>query len=1155
MTLRGGGAPVEDDDDDDQDSVMHDLSDDDDADDGDDDNDALSIRGGDSSNATANNKATTTSNGALLLWGFAGRTTATFSHGLGSFFAAVDRLLGLRTRSNAGITVAILGHPHGEGQDNNNNNAPCKVLWEGQCLLGNRKRETEFLATFGLALRDAMDSMDDKGTYMEWKVCVSQISQDKHFKDAITTDSSGLLLSYKPSSLATHHLASFSLAQEQQQEGDGEGERGALAYLFLPPNVNAGTSANHYQEWFRSLWRTLGRPNPAAEEAFELGSSAVLPHASCLLQITIPSGGESTDYFLSDVGPSREIWEWLVEAYHVRGQREFLIGTRPLPAGGSLVHIPGYFRDTTTAVCKTIQDVINVAMESIPDEQDRSSLESFLIRPLTSGGGFLDEEGAQVLCQDSILDPAYLASEKRLQTWLQNGYTLHVQPRWPAYVAKMLAPDGAPLVDPKEGGEKNVTLTFAPSEPWTTVLARIRATYTTKLGLPCPEDAIIRIDQRIVQGHNRNQTRWDLSAVDTSETTESWSAFVFQSLTTRQMTLQLCGPHQSGAPSDAAPFALREQQPDKYYWGCHDRADDMIALYEGEEEEGVEGMEHPRPHPHPRRRRHHLPESATTTYPQRTTGWENPNSQAKGANDLPVDRQGLPVRNQGLDFFQRGRIFREWSYGHPLSIHMDGQYPEFPVNAPPLELLLKVPGPEDSGGVSDSVPVLSTQLLTATEQRRLQEAFFRMRSLALGRVQECPWPGCWKYFGLDEDGSSNFQKHLKTVHVGKQCPFCQDGTVLLDNWAPWQIAQHFLSEHVDQFSHKGDLRRDLTVAINSKGLVHAREEQFKFCPRCGRNHAILDARADRAQHDNLCFPGNASTAATSKYCVNCGKDYIPSGGLYPHKAHEDECQAKPEQREEAMHCHDCGLPVHEFSRRYAHKHVLFCKGAACKRVNWCPWCGIDLTLISRVECHSHLDTCAKKPYTGRNPIDTNTGEPLDSPRDTAEIRRRAQHFTPRSQYFVRVEVPKECPIRACTVDLSLLNAHGLWQHFYDEHTEATNGGKACPLCHLDFQARGWALYDEKKQHMDDHIERREKRILGDMQVSKAKGRGDPALREGLEKHDDDKIDLFQQLVVYEEELTHARNAIIDMQNERREEQQRLAGPSMTEEERRQGMGR
>lgn len=1112
MTLRGGsGSDL-----DDEDSVMHDISSSskveevpsessetteslllDDTD--------LSVRGGDSAK----------SEGKLELWGLSGRTIAKCSHGLGSFFWAVDRLLALRSRSDAdggakGITVSILGHPQGQ-------RTPCNVLWDEHCLLGDRKRETIFSTKLALALGKIIKENREG---FDWKICVSQMSLDKHYRDSPQQE-----LSYRPD-LRSHQIASFSLDRDQQ---------GALAYLFMPDNVNAGTAANHYQKWFKSLWCTLSRPDPAAEKSYALGSTAIQPPESRFVRITkLADRSAGTEYFLSDVGPPREVWEWLVEAYHMQGQQQFVIDTLPISDSidnGSLLHIPGYFRGASEkATYENIQEVMDVAMESI-SEHDRASLQSFWIRPLRFGG-FLDAEGAYVLCQDDegqSIGPDYQEHLQKLQMWLHHGCTLHVQPRWIECEAKIL--------DSRWGDSQrgDLTLTFDPSEPWNKVLARIRTSYT-KLGMDS-QDAIIRLDQRITSDSDikhKNRTSWDLETVVTPENSESWSDFV-QSLTTKQVTLQLF-PRTTllGTElSSAAPFSLREQQPQKFYWGCHDYPDDVIALHE--EGPGAIATAAAASHHHHEsstRGVRHVPERDVDQR-RRTTGWEDLRLQVTGRNNLDLTTQGLPARGEGLDDFQRGKIFREWSYGHPLSIHMEGQYPEIPINAPPLEPLIKVPGPD--GGISDSVPVISTQLMTATEQRRLQEAFFKMRSLALHRVQECPFPGCRKCFPLDEEGMQSFQKHLQNIHVGKQCPFCHDP--LLDSWAPWQITEHFMSKHVDQFSHKGDLRRDLTVPIYSKGLVHSREEQFNFCPRCGRNHEILDAKPDRAQHDNLCFPGNSSDAATTKYCINCGEGYIPLGSLYPHQAHEQECKATPEQREEGMHCHDCGLPTHEFSRRYAHKHVLFCKGAEYKRINWCPWCGIDLALTPRVECYTHLDTCPKKPYTGKNPINTSTGEPLDSPRDTTEIRRQAQHFKPMGQQFVRIDVPKICPIRACNVDLSILNAGGLFKHFYSEHAEATNGMKNCPLCHLDFQARGWAYLDEKRSHLNDHIEGGEEHILADLQVSRAKDRGDPMLFQSSDQIDEN--DQFQQLVAQEEELAQARDSIIDLQRDRKGLQRKL----------------
>lgn len=1148
-----------------------------------------------------------TRQGSLPLWGLSGRTTANFAYGLGSFFWAVDRLLGLRTtshRENAGITVTILVHPK-------HKRTPCQVVWEAQCLLGDRRRETDFLAKLGVTLHRVMDRLErerrsmrgelvDEVEEKEWKICVSRISEDRYFnKDAM-----GKELSYKPD-LAMHHLASFSLSSSSSSSSSSFSSSDPLAYLFLPHNINANTAANHYKVWFHSLWRTLSIPQQDAERTYVLGSSTVPAPASCFVRIVSPDGDNKTGYFLSDIGPPRQVWEWLMEAYHERCQREFVMETLPISPSsssdhkeGALVHIPGYFLSLCNADKQPryskVSDLVDAVLDTIPDNNgiDKPTLQALCIRPIKPGSGGelvinvdeegVEDEGVHVLFSHDIQDECHVESidhEKLLRDWLaDSNITLHVQPRWHEYEARILDLDGeTPLIDPHELQDENdtVSFNFHSSERWARILARVQEVYTSILELPrFPKEeegpaVIIRFDQRVGVDDDAtkldNRTRWDFKAVANQDMDRLWTQFVSQSLSTRTVSVQVCFDE----ASNAEPFALRDRDPDRFFWGCHDRVDDEIMPYEVEDvsqqyeyddvyddDDEVDLVTERPAHQH----HHHGAAAPPPPPPQqqrrsegqaqsqrRTTGWEDPSLQTQGQTSLGYTPQGIPNRGQApLDDFQRGKIFREWSYGHPLSIHMEGQYPEIPVNAPPLEPLLKTSGP-DSNSLSDSVPMLSTQLMTATEQRRLQEAFFKMRSLALERVQGCPFPACVKYFACDDDGTKCFEKHIKDVHVGKQCPLCQD--VLLDSWAPWQIAQHFLTDHVDEFSHKSDLRRDLTVAIQSKEFIHSREEQFRFCPRCGRNHEILNAKADRAQHDNLCYPGNKAEDATTKYCASCGEGYTPAEGLYPHKIHEQACKATAQQKGERVHCHDCGLPTHEFSRRYAHKHILHCKGADCKRVNWCPWCGIDLKLTAETERHTHLDTCGNKPHMGRNPIDTNTGEPMDSPRDTAEIRRRETHFRPmmNQQRFLRVEVPRICPIRACNEDLSLFNAGGLFKHFYSSHREGTNAMKACPICHLDFQARGWAHLDQKVQHLDDHMQRREDKLLGDFDMSRAKGVGDDAVIEGAVQRRNRKppgSDPQERAVAAEEELARTRRVIAEMQRERADVMRNMANPGM-----------
>lgn len=1088
LNLRGGGDIVMDD----NDSVT--ASDDEPMSD-DTTNGTLTLRGGNLS-------------GEVELWGLTGRTVVHFSHGLGSFFWAVDRLLALQSRSSAdgstGISVAVLSHPQGQ-------RTPCEVLWDSQCYLGNRKREAAFLAELKNALRDIMEDIPIDA---EIELCVSQISLNKHFQQTQTD------LSYRPC-LQDHQLASFSL------ENDPDG---SLAYLFMPKNVNSGTAASHYQNWFKSIWRTLSNPHQGIEQTYTLGSSTVESPTSCFVRIVENKNyGSCTDYFHSDMGPPQEVWEWLVESYHERGSREFILDVLPPSDSlvGSTFHIPGYFRGPLeTKRYESMSDMIQIAIDSVP-KTDLDSLEAVRIRPLKFDG-FVDNKGVYFQCQDDegfCTDQFQKSESDKFQTWLYYHYPLSIQPCWQRYEAQILGRDNEPILT---SAGKNQVLKFYLDDPWEKVLNRFRL-FFNKLGLSM-DNTVIRIDQRTTQTEspedvgNRTRIRWDLEAQDTPEIRASWKSFL-NSLRMKRVTVQLVSKTElPDQLSDAEPFALREQQPDKFYWGCHDHPDDVVVFHEGPEEMMTTTTTASATRQIPERK---------VDYERRTTGWEDPRHQAKGDNSLTVTREGIPIRGyRGVDDFKRGKIFREWSYGHPLSINMEGQYPEIPVNAPPLENFLMTTGPD---GISDTVPMMSTQLMTATEQRRLQEAFFKMRSIALDRAQPCPYLGCTKYFPVDDKGMVAFRAHLKDVHVGTNCPFCSE--TLLSHWAPWQLAQHFLVNHADYFSRKGDLRRDLAVTIQSRGFVHRREEQFSFCPRCGRNHQVLGARADRIHHDNLCFPGNMADFDQAKYCRSCGEGYLPPGGVFQQPAHR--CNATPEQQKQNMHCNDCGLPTHEFSVVYAHKHVLHCRGATSSHASWCPWCGIDVKLCSRVERHRHLDNCALKPATGENPINTSTGEPMDSPRDTPRHRRRKTYFKPVGNEINLVKIPKYCPMQGCSQDLSIFNADGLFTHCVLEHCEATGNGRECPFCCMDFEARGWVLMEQKTSHFEDHIDMRTQRIMADLEIAQATDLEAPEIQDAIHRRNLDERDKSQLLLQKDEELGVAYGALTTLREKMMDLQRRL----------------
>lgn len=507
--------------------------------------------------------------------------------------------------------------------------------------------------------------------------------------------------------------------------------------------------------------------------------------------------------------------------------------------------------------------------------------------------------------------------------------------------------------------------------------------------------------------------------------------------------------------------ASAQKMPERnrhFYWGCHNQTDDVIAFQEA----------------------------------------DGPQLQTVRDRPLQLNPMGRPVNGVQLDDFAKGKAFREWSYAHPLSIHMQGQHPSIPINAPPLETILKTPGL--NGLAAGSVPVMSTQVLTPTEQRHLQETVFELRSLALNRAQPCPFRPCRKHFAIDDEGRQHFRDHIQSTHIDKKCPLCDDK--MFGYYDERTKQQHFYEKHVYYFSHKDDLHLNTVFEVQSKELTHERESKWNFCARCGRDHIQLNVNGDRAQHDNICFPGVTEEDARSQYCVDCGGN---TSGSAKHVCSLDPT-ADPNTK--PVHCKKCALPTHKLARSYAEKHLARCRGSHTDTAHWCPWCGQNLTIYSRTQSYKHLDECSYKPPSGEGPVNTTTGEASESPNDGRETRYWEKQF-----HFIRdgarniIQVPKECRVKGCTKkNLQELHADALLDHYSsDTHSDATNRLRFCPICNIDFVRREWVKKQQKVDHFKDHIEERERRITLDLEIAQANNKLDAEILAKLNLRNEDEF--------------------------------------------------
>lgn len=455
--------------------------------------------------------------------------------------------------------------------------------------------------------------------------------------------------------------------------------------------------------------------------------------------------------------------------------------------------------------------------------------------------------------------------------------------------------------------------------------------------------------------------------------------------------------------------------------------------------------------------------------------------------------------------------------------NMEGQHPAIPTNTPPRRAIFKTPGPRTNP--FNALPLMSSRVMTPTEQRQLQEAFSQMRMFALNRSQPCPYEGCRAYFSLDAEGMISFRKHLEASHMGTNCPFCT--TPLFAHWTPSQIKDHFITNHADFFSNKGDLRRDTGAKVQNLGRTHRREEQWNFCARCGRNHTLLATTADRTNHDNRCYPGLVPASSETKHCRDCGQRDPPSTEGHLHHV----CTATAEEKSEHVYCTGCALPTHYFSRVYAQKHLAHCKGVGgSTEAGWCPWCGVALEPLGPARLLQHLDACGLKPPTGEGPVDTSTGAPGGSPGQ------------------VIIPVPDRCPFERCRADEAEWRpreAEWLAEHFSEAHPggetqAALGGGEMCPLCGLNFAARRFHTDGQRAAHFDDHVHRRAVRIVADKVIASCADWSDPTVRLLLEQRDDASHGM---VAVESERERSGDRQTVDLQEERIEQLKGMPSPN------------
>jgi hypothetical protein len=309
----------------------------------------------------------------------------------------------------------------------------------------------------------------------------------------------------------------------------------------------------------------------------------------------------------------------------------------------------------------------------------------------------------------------------------------------------------------------------------------------------------------------------------------------------------------------------------------------------------------------------------------------------------------------------RGDMLRRWSYARPLTLYPNTNNPQqvtVPINAPPVEAILRTG--------SESVPAVSLAVLTPSEQRRMQTNFFHLRNIALQRTQKCPYQGCDRFFELSRQ--DQIREHLRDTHEAEKCNFCSEK--LYRHWSPQQRRAHFLDRHADQFILDADRAMNHEFSVRSLNRVdHGREQRYHFCPRCGRDHYVLDAKGDRAHHDNVCYPDASDDLPGWVACQNCG-------GRIEGRRNDHKCRSRTDGGKSPF-CPRCGVAKGNFTKVYREKHDVSCRGHGGAGIvaNFCPWCGVALE-AERAGALNHLGDCRRRPRDAEGPIDLTAGSPL-----------------------------------------------------------------------------------------------------------------------------------------------------------------------------------
>jgi hypothetical protein len=352
---------------------------------------------------------------------------------------------------------------------------------------------------------------------------------------------------------------------------------------------------------------------------------------------------------------------------------------------------------------------------------------------------------------------------------------------------------------------------------------------------------------------------------------------------------------------------------------------------------------------------------------------------------LPRTANAQPAR------MNRGPFLREYTYHTPPGLFEERDLNTMPGILHPNQNFVEVAPPIEAvmNMQSDAVAKVVLGTPTLTEAHKLRRDHYAMRNVALGRVLECPFDNCNETRPMNDTGG--LEAHIRADHWQDKCNFCDD---LLFPHMPEATEEdkrsgvrdgqgaaryrHFIENHRELLAKRQDQRWDDLIEPQEEQqyVCHKRESYWTYCARCGRNHDQLNVRADRVNHDTVCFPGAPSSQWTA--CVDCGERQ------YPFTREPHQCEADRRKQ----YCARCQLDLTPLSPGYRERHKEYCgghRGDDTSLAAWCPWCGVYFHphkyseyRLDNQQILEHTNNCNMKP-TLDGPLDplTSSSWPLE----------------------------------------------------------------------------------------------------------------------------------------------------------------------------------